>query len=603
MQSSSTVCGVSFRKNPRDGQKKAFEKAAEKSRSRLNIQLPTGYGKTLVANGVYAILRASGRVNRMLIIFPTEAQHEQYISSSSSDLSDVSLGDERVADMRFMSEVRLNKAHRSGECSIFAITVQTLIQPGGFSVVSDLLEKGQWLIVVDEHHHYSKDKTWGQKVLGLNREFLLAMSATPHRKDKDNAFDKPDMVISYRDAVKEGAVKPLRGHAYHYRVDLIGEDGEIESFTPSELIEKAGDNSSQAIARITQKMRVSPKYISPLVSEPLQRMLRQRQRHHPFLQAIIGCMWVDHAKSVCTQVQAMFPELRVDWVGTGPNGRDDNKAVLAKFCPPKDPLNGSRADPELDVLVHVGVAGEGLDTVLVSEIVHLNAATLGNQNNQENGRASRWLEGVTGNINFDSTTGYADYVGDSIMDAMDELPPTPTESDPPTREESDYQELPEEPFIQIHNVELDHIDSGHPDVQPVKKMLTDIASPYRLYDVSALHDPEHRVHTDALEFYKNMRRQEASQHDQRAQEVLMRKSIQEALSAVTSLIIRNHKQNGVAIERSFPGDIKKRIQGRKRRQLGKIDDADGMSELRAHYQWVRDLEQSILKEGLPSWLH
>jgi hypothetical protein len=472
-------------------------------------------------------------------------------------------------------------------------------------IVTRLMETGRWQVTVDEHHHYGDEAVWGQAVKRLNYQFLLAMSATPHRKDRDNAFGAPQVHVLYREAVEETppAVKSLRGHAYHYRIDLIDSQGDIVSKTPAELVADAGGTSDQALKKITRNMRLSPKYISPLVSEPLQRMLRDRLEFHPYLQAIIGCMWVDHAKMVCSQVKAMFPELRVDWVGTGPDGRQDNKEVLERFCPPKDPINGKRPDPQLDVLVHVGMAVEGLDTVLVSEVVHLNAASMNNQNNQENGRASRYLPGVIGNINFDSTTGFSEYVGPAIMDAMDMMPPSPDEEEDPTNKgDSEYRELPSEPFMRIIDIELDHIDSGHPDVRIVKDMLTDPISPFRLYDRASLNDPLHPVHDDALVFYRNIRRREAEQHDTRAQEVMMRKAVDEAVGSVSGLVIKLHKKNGVSIERTMAGDLRRRISSRTRRDLGKIDDADGLNDLRAHYQWVVDLEQSILKMGLPPWL-
>jgi superfamily II DNA or RNA helicase len=606
MESSVVVCGVPFRKKPRSGQERAISAAADPSRSILNVQLPTGYGKTLVANGVYSVLRHQGRANRMMIIFPTEAQHEQYVQSAASDLIDVGLEGERVADMRFLSASRILNAHRKNTASIFAITIQSLISRSGLDITARLMETGRWCVTIDEHHHYGEEAIWGKTVKQLSYQFLLAMSATPHRKDRDNAFGSPDIEVRYREAETEKAVKPLRGHAYHYRIDLIDKNGDIISMTPGEMVEEAGSPSQQALKRITREMRISPKYISPLVSEPLQRLLRDRLEFHPYLQAIIGCMWVDHAKSVCAQVRSMFPELRVDWVGTGPDGRDDNKAVIERFCPPKDPITGRRPSPELDVLVHVGMAGEGLDTILVSEIVHLNAATLSNQNNQENGRAARYMHGVTGNINFDSTTGYAIYTGPAIMDAMDMMPPSPDEEgdEPPSAEEGDYRELPEEPPIHIHDIQLDHIDSGHPDVQPMKLVLETHGTGAHIagWTVDDIKDPSHPIHDAAIIAYRNMRAREASEHDTRAQEALMRKAINEAVGKVAGLVIKHHKQNGVAIERSMAGDIRRRISGKKVRALGKVDDADGLNELRAHYQWVRDLEQSILRGGLPAWL-
>lgn len=605
MESSTVVCGVPLRKKPRSGQERAIKAAAERDRSALNVQLTTGYGKTFVANAIYSVLRQQGRVNRMLIIFPTEAQHEQYVQSAPSDLLDVSLGDQKVADMRYLSASRIISAHRKDTASIFAITIQSLISRTGLDIATRLMETGRWIVVVDEHHHYGEEAIWGKTVKSLSYQFLLAMSATPHRKDRDNAFGSPDIEVPYREAVAEGAVKPLRGHAYHYRIDLIDSNGDIVSMTPLELVDEAGSASQQALKKITRQMRLSPKYISPLVSEPLQRMLRDRLEYHPYLQAIIGCMWVDHAKMVCSQIQSMFPELRVDWVGTGPDGRDDNKDVIERFCPPKDPITGRRPDPQLDVLVHVGMAGEGLDTILVSEVVHLNAATLSNQNNQECGRAARYMDGVIGNINFDSTTGYAEYTGPAIMDAMDMMPPSPDDQDEPkTSEESEYRELPEEPPIHIHDIELDHIDSGHPDVQTMKRVLATPNSGAHIHgwSVDDIKDASHPIHEAAILAYRTMRAQEAKEHDTRAQEVLMRKAIMEAVSTVSGLVIKHHKRNGVAIERSMAGDINRRISGKKKRELGPVDDADGLDDLRAHYQWVRDLEQTIIKGGLPLWL-
>ena len=131
-------------------------------------------------------------------------------------------------------------------------------------------------------------------------------------------------------------------------------------------------------------------------------MLAQRQ-YHPKLQALIGALCVSHAELVCKQIAEMYPELNVDWVGTGENGRNDpeNELIIGKFCPPKDE-DGNRPLPEIDVLVHVGIAGEGLDSIKVSEVVFLNNASISNKRIQEAGRASRFLEGVIGHISFDS---------------------------------------------------------------------------------------------------------------------------------------------------------------------------------------------------------
>ena len=89
-------------------------------------------------------------------------------------------------------------------------------------------------------------------------------------------------------------------------------------------------------------MRWSPKYVSPLVRIPIERMLLDRISSGYKLQAIVGAMCVSHAELVCEQLKALFPELAIDWVGTGTNGRpsDVNQKIIEQFCPRKE----TRAD-------------------------------------------------------------------------------------------------------------------------------------------------------------------------------------------------------------------------------------------------------------------
>ena len=114
--------------------------------------------------------------------------------------------------------------------------------------------------------------------------------------------------------------------------------------------------------RIERQMRWSPKYVSPLIYNPFDRLEATRS-HMPGIkcQALVGAMCCSHAQMICDQIRTMYPNLAIEWVGTGPNGRadDENKAILARFCPPK--VDGQRRsmDVKLDVLVHVGMAGEG----------------------------------------------------------------------------------------------------------------------------------------------------------------------------------------------------------------------------------------------------
>jgi hypothetical protein len=54
------------------------------------------------------------------------------------------------------------------------------------------------------------------------------------------------------------------------------------------------------------------------------------------------------------------------------------------------------------------------------------------------------------------------------------------------------------------------------------------------------------------------------------------------------------------MDKGLIGDIKKRINTRKKRALGAVDR--DVENLRRHYNWLKNLENQLSQEGLPSWL-
>ena len=289
------------------------------------------------------------------------------------------------------------------------------------------------------------------------------MSVTPERKEQDSAFGEPMIRLTYAQALDESAVKRLSLHAYDYRIDAITVNGEVISYTTKDLFAAVGSDDPEEIDKfiLSRKMRWSSKYVSPLVSIPVERLLTNRVKTGLPLQIIISGMGCLHAQMVGEQVKSMFGDLlRIDWVGTGPNGRrpDQNKAIIDKFCPKKN-AQGERnpQDIKLDILIHVGMAGEGLDSVFVSEVVHLHRATICNKEDQENGRAARRIPNLEASlqratINVDSASDYADWSGERVMQVFDRDNAEAREvedEDTEEKEPSEIDELPEEPRIYI----------------------------------------------------------------------------------------------------------------------------------------------------------
>jgi hypothetical protein len=598
---------LSFKKNLRSGQQEVLDRLATHL-AQLNVKLPTGYGKTFTFCAVYSTLQKAGRVNRLLVIFPTDKQLDQFLCDAPNDDLPKALvdGPWQVVDIRDVG-LKAIKAHRTNERQIFATTIQSLIQRAGAGVVGDLLQTGQWMVVVDEYHHYGTDKTWGRAVLGLNRQFLLVLSATPHRPYADGAFGPPDVEVTYEFAQTEGAVKRLLGHAYHYSLD-VEKDGEIIHLTTAELIAQAGGAEPDRIEkfRIERKMRWSPKFISPLVAEPIDRMLSNRIRTGFPLQVLIAAICVSHAEFVCGQVQEMYPELAVDWVGTGDFGRSDetNKEILAKFCPAKN-TDGVRDNPTLDVLVHVGMAGEGLDSILVSEIVELAPASLTNSGNQLRGRAARVLrKDVEGHINFDASSELAikGYIGANIMRAMDELIPVETPPEPPKPDDDFPPEPPAQPEIQLLDMKFEGVDHGDATVQSVFRF-REWREPNAYQWENMRADHGHADWSSFMDDFHAFRAREAELFNDKATLAQSMNNVKLLLRETVGIVIKKMRARGNMVDQTVAGMIKHRINARKRRLIGELNkDNRDIEAAKAHYAWLRQLNLSLRNEEIPQWL-
>src|SRR6516225_9918184 len=101
MEPAAFVSYVSFRKNLRIGQKRAIE-ALRDHAAILNVKFPTGYGKTYLAACVFSWLQHAGKVSRLLLIFPSDAQLEQFEKDGPRDLADANVnGCLIVVDVRY----------------------------------------------------------------------------------------------------------------------------------------------------------------------------------------------------------------------------------------------------------------------------------------------------------------------------------------------------------------------------------------------------------------------------------------------------------------------------------------------------------------------
>ena len=598
-------------KVPRPGQSAAIKAASDPQRTQLNAQLPTGYGKTFTATSIYAALQSKGRATRLLYIVSSDAQLTQFVNDGSGDLADANVeGSHHICDIAFAGAAQACKQHRMGTHQVFACTIQALTSPRVGAIIKELMQTGLWMVCVDEYHHYGLECMWGKAVLALPRQFLLAMSATPYRPGDDSAFGAPDVSVTYRQAVREGAVKPLTCHSYEYRIDALEENGEVSSYTISTIMDKAGSDSPTKVEKIFRDMRWSPKYVSPLVEVPIERMMLHRlETGHDKLQILIGAMCCSHAELVCEQVKshvdALYPgQLTVDWVGTGPHGRSDNenRAIIKKFCPEK--VDGTRRpeDIKLDILVHVGMAGEGLDTFFVSDVVHLNNAALNNSNRQENGRAARYLENVLGVIHVDASSDFHEYVGPNIELSFDynciEDAADCDEDIDRTRQSNELRQLPEDPLIRIYDMECIRIVTS--EVETMAKAMIEAGPAVTGGQWSESLIENESFMELAKNMYLKMKSQELEKFNDKATVKQWKEKVDSALGLVTSRALKTIYGDRGRLPASMAGEIKRKINTRKKRELGGVDQ--DVTLLKEHYQWIRSLEASLIGGDVPKWL-
>lgn len=614
MEPASIVQGVSFRKNPRRGQLQVFE-AIDATKRTLNAKLPTGYGKTYTACCVYSLLKNEGRVNRFLAIFPTTAQLEQFLKDGANDLADAGVDgtDLRPVDVSFFGTKAI-LMHKKDQRQVFAITVQSLRERRGRDIVKEMMASGRWFGWPDECHHYGDGKSWADAIRALHIDFLLSTSATPYRKEGDGIFGPLDVDVTYWQAYEEKAVKPLRGHAYKYRIDIVDAHGDEHSLSVEDVTRDAGGDDPDKIDKlfIDRRMRWNPKYISPLVSIPIERMLSERQKSGFRLQALIGAMSVRHAAFLCDQVREMYPELKVEWVGTGDDGRtdEDNKRIVSVFCPPKSQSTGKREpvkdssgnDMHIDVLIHVGIAGEGLDSVTVSEVIFCNNASICNKKLQEAGRAARYLPGVVGHVNFDATSEFAEenYIGFQFMRAMDLVPPLDDDEDGDESASEDEQGplIEDEPKVRLYDLTFVGVDSGDPGVQQMAKVLDSLTAGEISLRV-LMQDKDHPDWQTVIDAYKHMRRKEAEEFDERATINQWRDIVQQDVTILTGQIVKL-KYGKSPVSGALRGMIKKAINERKKGFFGEV--SNDLDILKNHHRWCLQLQREIKENGIPSWL-
>jgi superfamily II DNA or RNA helicase len=418
---------------PRVGQQQLIDYLSQikYSEAVVTTQWPTGYGKSIGFALAWSAAQKYRKCNRLLLVVANSAQLNQAVKDFASDCVMVGAESSGCGVHEILGDAKDLKAVEAGRTRVYICTVQRL--ESSFSGRSsnhlrDLMccPGTSWMIGFDEFHHYSTAGAWGKaKDESLKMaKCCMAMSATPFRRDGNDAFPSPheDLIVTHAEAVAEGCLKSTMCASYHYKV-AVSRDGEfIGEYTTTELREMSGDAAGLDQWEERKSIRYLPQYIGPILYEPLTRLVKKKSRDM-HAQMLVRAPSTAMAECICQQIESLGFGVSVDWIANEGSkyGRQksENDRVLRRFCPEKT-MNG-RMPPSLDVLVQVDMASEGVDTIHVCEIidlccVSLKDESLRNKDRQFYGRGSRYVKGVITHVNVPSDH----YLGDEGGMCLDE---------------------------------------------------------------------------------------------------------------------------------------------------------------------------------------
>ena len=608
MESSSNLFGMPSPKNSggfklRKGQEKLGEFVAKNLGTGLiNVQFPTGYGKTVAFAVAYQQYRESGIANRALVVVPTRSQRRQYERDFSKACAKIGLGIAGVK--RVDCDESTLKYHRTNQAEIFVIGVGKLLQNLGY--MHDLMAKGRWFLVADEHHHYGEDMPWGDAVKELMKlsERTLAMSATPYRNGGDlSIFGKPTdgLSITLGEAYEEEAIKRIKANIEHYFVDVVDMNGEMTRITTESLRLNETLPSTLSAWETKQQLRYLNKYLSPMLSSAVACLTRKQIELPGEHQMIVYAMSCRHAQSLAKTIYEVgMKELTVDWVGVGPDGRieQENDAVIDAF-----------KDGKINCLVQVNKAGEGFDVSRASVLVFLNLLGSSPQAEQQIGRGLRRNYAIR-NHKDDICDIFVPADSDlvELVRGLQELT-TPEPDKGKDKEDRESAEnvfrLESLPSWQLINAEHDRsevlwvIEPNDPRVFQVAKQMEKANSSkgkrFNAQDQEFLEDV-----AQAMTALMRQEHQAQSEDDMLAQ---AKKSTARAVNVCANNYVKiRAKQSGGSYERTLSGDVIKRIHGYwKSRHCG--HDAMTLTEARQKYDWVESLNNSLRGGEIPEWLN
>ncbi len=349
-------------------------------RNALGVFVP-GYGKTITALASYAVARALGVADRLVVFVPRGNLRDQY--ADADELAQVfhNLGAPPVS---FCSADSDRVFLKNLDTEVVVTTYQYASGERGNDALVEYCKRAKALFVFDEVHHLANDGTWARAIERFPHAASVALSGTPMRSDNKTLFGVPFTEdaegfqyyealheVGMREAHAEGGIlKRVDAHVVDYAVRMVRTDtGEEVEVSLSQLREdpEASRDVDAYLAR--RKLRFHEVYLDTLLGPAFERFTEKRgqlarlmarsgsfagYRDH---QMLVIAMSNAHAAAILDFVRRRYPDVRSARIG-----QDVAQAERQQLL---DTYRGG----EIDVMVQVDMIGEGTDIKPISVLV------------------------------------------------------------------------------------------------------------------------------------------------------------------------------------------------------------------------------------------
>jgi superfamily II DNA or RNA helicase len=334
------------------------------------VQATPGAGKTIFACSVARYLRDTGRIDRVLVIAPSETLKFDWANDMSR------FGIELDPDCG-------NGPERTSEFNGKSTTYQSLAGRGS-DVERVIQNKQDTLVVVDEIHHAGDNLSWG---IGLqnackNARAILCLSGTPFRSDgkqipfvryNDNGQVIADYVYGYSDALSDHpqVCRAVYFPSYEGNMAWIEKDKTYKASFADEL-----DDQSES-ARLRAALW-SGEWVNKTLNEAKTKLAEIRSTH-PDAAGLVVAMDKKHAEHIAKILGKITASKPLVITSDAPDAADQIDAFRVK------------SDPWI---VAIKMISEGVDIKRLRVCVYLSNVITDLFFRQVVGRIVRYIPGI-----------------------------------------------------------------------------------------------------------------------------------------------------------------------------------------------------------------